>query len=105
MPRNRQKVEEPAWIADTGRYHIAVKDGVQAAPNSEIEPIEGTVLVQISSIGDVVRSGAVVKTMPTNGRTSHMLAVSANGDRTIGDKIAEAMEKVGKEGVIKIGRA
>jgi chaperonin GroEL len=31
--------------------------------------------------------------------------ISANGDRTIGDKIAEAMEKVGKEGVITVEEA
>ncbi len=31
--------------------------------------------------------------------------VSANGDRTIGDMIAEAMEKVGKEGVITVEEA
>ena len=31
--------------------------------------------------------------------------VSANGDRTIGDIIAEAMEKVGKEGVITVEEA
>ncbi len=32
-------------------------------------------------------------------------AVSANGDKTIGDMIAEAMEKVGKEGVITVEEA
>src|SRR5947207_9711505 len=31
--------------------------------------------------------------------------VSANGDKTIGDMIAEAMEKVGKEGVITVEEA
>src|SRR5206468_10753089 len=31
--------------------------------------------------------------------------VSANGDRAIGDLIAEAMEKVGKEGVITVEEA
>src|SRR5262245_22999208 len=31
--------------------------------------------------------------------------VSANGDRTVGDMIAEAMEKVGKEGVITVEEA
>src|SRR5439155_1230248 len=31
--------------------------------------------------------------------------VAANGDRTIGDMIAEAMEKVGKEGVITVEEA
>jgi len=43
----------------------------------------------------------------TKGREeiSQVGAVSANGDRTIGDMIAEAMEKVGKEGVITVEEA
>jgi len=36
---------------------------------------------------------------------SQVGTVSANGDRTIGDMIAEAMEKVGKEGVITVEEA
>ncbi len=36
-----------------------------------------------------VRSGAVVKTLPTNGRASHMLAVSARGDRVVTANIAD----------------
>src|SRR6185369_16893438 len=31
--------------------------------------------------------------------------ISANGDREVGEKIAEAMEKVGKEGVITVEEA
>jgi DNA-binding beta-propeller fold protein YncE len=38
-----------------------------------------------------VRSGAVVKTMPTNGRVSHMLGVSANGDRIVTGNIPDGM--------------
>jgi chaperonin GroEL len=43
----------------------------------------------------------------TKGRDeiSQVGTVSANGDRTIGDMIAEAMEKVGKEGVITVEEA
>src|SRR5205807_2629861 len=37
--------------------------------------------------------------------TKDGVTVSANGDRTIGDMIAEAMEKVGKEGVITVEEA
>src|SRR4029078_4093191 len=32
-------------------------------------------------------------------------AISANGDETIGKLLADAMEKVGKEGVITVGEA
>lgn len=37
-----------------------------------------------------VRSGTVVKTLPTNGRTSHMLGLSANGDRIVTGNIPDA---------------
>ena len=41
---------------------------------------------------------------PVSGRTeiSHVGTISANNDRVIGDLIAEAMEKVGKDGVITV---
>src|SRR5207249_4220115 len=47
---------------------------------------------------------------PTKGRKeiAQVGTISANGDKEIGDKIADAMEKVGKDGVItveEIGRA
>jgi chaperonin GroEL len=44
---------------------------------------------------------------PTKGRDeiAQVGTVSANGDRTIGDIIAEAMDKVGKEGVITVEEA
>jgi len=44
---------------------------------------------------------------PTKDRKeiSQVGTISANNDRTIGDIIAEAMEKVGKEGVITVEEA
>src|SRR5262245_9458928 len=44
---------------------------------------------------------------PTKGKDdiAQVGTVSANGDRTIGEMIAEAMEKVGKEGVITVEEA
>src|SRR5215470_6091740 len=44
---------------------------------------------------------------PTKGRDeiAQVGTVSANGDKTIGDIIAEAMDKVGKEGVITVEEA
>ena len=44
---------------------------------------------------------------PTKGRDeiAQVGTVSANGDRAIGDIIAEAMDKVGKEGVITVEEA
>ncbi len=44
---------------------------------------------------------------PTKGKTeiAQVATISANGDKEIGGKIAEAMEKVGKEGVITVEEA
>src|SRR5688572_25419079 len=44
---------------------------------------------------------------PTKGKDdiAQVGTVSANGDRTVGEMIAEAMEKVGKEGVITVEEA
>jgi len=44
---------------------------------------------------------------PSKGKTeiSNIATISANNDRTIGDLIADAMEKVGKDGVITVEEA
>src|SRR3970282_59195 len=45
--------------------------------------------------------------VPTKGRKeiAQIGTISANGDKEIGDKIADAMEKVGKDGVITVEEA
>jgi len=45
------------------------------------------------------------KPIKTNDEIAQVGTVSANGDRAIGDMIAEAMQKVGKEGVITVEEA
>ncbi|MBV8939499.1 MAG: chaperonin GroEL [Alphaproteobacteria bacterium] len=47
------------------------------------------------------------KSKPVTGKSewAQVATISANGDREIGEKIAEAMEKVGKEGVITVEEA
>jgi len=47
----------------------------------------------------------VSKPIKSQEEIAQVGTISANGDRTIGDKIAEAMEKVGKEGVITVEEA
>ncbi len=47
----------------------------------------------------------VSKPIKSHEEIAQVGTISANGDRTIGDKIAEAMEKVGKEGVITVEEA
>jgi chaperonin GroEL len=45
------------------------------------------------------------KKVTTNAEIAQVGAISANGDREIGDMIAKAMEKVGNEGVITVEEA
>ena len=61
--------------------------------------IEKSVAVVVDSLKDLSRPIADSKEIAQVG------TVSANGDTTIGDIIAEAMDKVGKEGVITVEEA
>jgi chaperonin GroEL len=45
------------------------------------------------------------KTVSTEAEIAQVGTISANGDRSIGEMIAEAMQKVGKEGVITVEEA
>ena len=45
------------------------------------------------------------KTVKSNGEISQVGTISANGEREVGEFIARAMEKVGKEGVITVEEA
>src|SRR5437762_1356480 len=67
---------------------MALKRGIEAAVAAVVEDLKKM-------------------SVPTKGREeiSQVGTVSANGDRTIGDMIAEAMEKVGKDGVITVEEA
>ncbi|MDP8260358.1 MAG: chaperonin GroEL [Candidatus Gygaella obscura] len=44
----------------------------------------------------------LAKSIKDNKEIAQVATIAANGDATIGDKIAEAMEKVGKDGVITV---
>ena len=54
----------------------------------------------VAAIIDAVKK--VSKPIKSQEEIAQVGTISANGDRTIGDKIAEAMERVGKEGVITV---
>src|SRR5262249_28749326 len=45
------------------------------------------------------------KAVSSKSEWAQVATISANGDKEVGDKIAEAMEKVGKEGVITVEEA
>src|SRR5947209_2981110 len=79
---------EGAKLVTAGANPMDVKRGIDAA----VEVVVGELKTQ---------------SKPTKGKTeiAQVGTISANGDSTIGNMIAEAMEKVGKEGVITVEEA
>ncbi len=53
----------------------------------------------------VAELGAHSKEIKTNGQIAQVGTISANGDQEIGNFLAQAMEKVGREGVITVEEA
>jgi len=79
---------EGSKLVTAGANPMAVKRGIEKAVSAVVEDLRKM-------------------SKPTKEKTeiSQVGTVSANNDRTIGDIIAEAMEKVGKEGVITVEEA
>ncbi len=79
---------EGAKLVTAGANPMEIKRGIDAA----VQAI----------VGELKR-----QSQPTRGTTeiAQVGIISANGDKTIGNLIAEAMEKVGKEGVITVEEA
>jgi chaperonin GroEL len=79
---------EGAKLVTAGANPMDIKRGVEAAV-------------------EVVFAELKAQSKPTKGKTeiAQVGTISANGDVTIGNMIAEAMEKVGKEGVITVEEA
>ena len=69
----------------SGLDPMAVKHGIETAVNVAVESI-----------------GKQAKTVGGKEEISQVAAISANNDREIGNLIADAMDKVGKDGVITI---
>ena len=58
------------------------------------------------AVADVVAAlGSAAKTITTTEEVAQVGTISANGDSTIGEDIAHAMQKVGNEGVITVEEA
>jgi chaperonin GroEL len=79
---------EGAKLVTAGANPMDVKRGIDAAVAAIVEDLKN-------------------HSKPTKGKTeiAQVGIISANGDVTIGEMIADAMEKVGKEGVITIEEA
>src|SRR5580692_3037652 len=57
----------------------------------------------VVAVTDAIKASS--KKVTTNAEIAQVGAISANGDKEIGDMIAKAMEKVGNEGVITVEEA
>ena len=68
-----------------GANPMSIKRGIDAAAKSVVESLKSQ-----------------SKDLPDSTQIANVATISSNDDREIGDKIAEAMEKVGKEGVITV---
>ena len=81
-----------------------VREGMKsvAAGASPMDLKRGIDLAVIKVVEDLKGRS---KTVADNREIAQVGTISANGDREVGEKIAEAMEKVGKEGVITVEEA
>src|SRR5213595_690124 len=79
---------EGAKLVAAGHDPMSLKRGVDRAVTAVVEELK-----------------KLSKSTKGRDEIAQVGTVSANGDRTIGDMIAEAMEKVGKEGVITVEEA
>jgi chaperonin GroEL len=68
-----------------GANPMAIKKGIDEAKNAVVKAIK-----------------AQAKDLPDSHQIAQVATISANDDKEVGDKIAEAMEKVGKDGVITV---
>jgi chaperonin GroEL len=78
-----------------------VKDGVKAvaAGMNPMDLKRGIDLAVTEAIGDLKRRSKKIK---TSEEIAQVGSIAANGETIIGEKIAEAMQKVGNEGVITV---
>jgi chaperonin GroEL len=79
---------EGSKLVTAGHNPMSIKRGMEKATQAVVEK-----LVKMS------------KKVKDRSEISQVGTISANGDTTIGEMIAEAMEKVGKEGVITVEEA
>ena len=81
-------VNEGMKSVAAGMNPMDLKRGIDLAVDKVVENLKGR-SKDVSGSGEIAQVGII----------------SANGDREVGEKIAEAMEKVGKEGVITVEEA
>ena len=84
--------------------HAIVKEGMKrvAAGMNPMDLKRGIDKATLEVVESLAKSS---KKVSTGEEISQIGSISANGDRTIGDMIAQAMDKVGNEGVITVEEA
>ena len=78
-------VSEGLKNVTAGANPMSIKRGIDAATTAVVEALQGQ-----------------SKDLPDSKQIANVGKISANNDEEIGEKIAEAMEKVGKDGVITV---
>jgi chaperonin GroEL len=78
------------------------KDGVTVAKKSSLDLKRGIDLAVSATVEDLKKHS---KTLTSNDEIAQVGTISANGDSEVGRFIAEAMKKVGNEGVITVEEA
>ncbi|MBM3583289.1 MAG: chaperonin GroEL [Alphaproteobacteria bacterium] len=83
---------------------VIVREGVKtvAAGMNPMDVRRGIDLAVDTVVADLKKRS---KKISTEEEIAQVGTISANGDRTVGDMIAKAMQKVGKEGVITVEEA
>jgi chaperonin GroEL len=81
-----------------------VKEGMKSVA-AGMNPMDLKRGIDIAVIKVVENLQGRSKAVSGSAEISQVGVISANGDREVGEKIAEAMEKVGKEGVITVEEA
>jgi len=81
-----------------------VNEGVKAVA-AGMNPMDLKRGVDLAVAEVVANLAAAKKTISSNGEVAQVGTISANGEKAIGDMIAQAMQKVGNEGVITVEEA
>ena len=84
--------------------HSIVKEGAKAvaAGMNPMDLKRGIEMAVAAVVKDLEKQA---KKINTSAEVAQVGAIAANGDKTVGDMIAEAMQKVGNEGVITVEEA
>ena len=84
--------------------HAIVREGAKAVA-AGLNPMDLKRGIDLATAEAIKDLGKRSKKIKTSAEVAQVGTISANGDKTIGDLIAEAMQKVGNEGVITVEEA